>query len=369
MSLYEEIENNRKTIKTDSYNMSIGELISLYEGQELDIHPEFQRFFRWNPNQKSNFIESILLGIPIPPIFVNQRKDGVWDVIDGLQRLSTIFQLVGIYKDESGNLLDPLVLEKTKYLPSLLGKRWDDKSNLHNSLTNDERLIIKRSKIGINIILMESDDLIKYELFQRLNTGGSILSPQEVRNCTMVMINPEFYDKVRELANYPSFQNSIALSQNNLEQQYDIELALRFIIFAFIDLENYDRSTDVGSYLTDKMVDLAKNKSINWDEMNVRFQSTFDFIYENLGSDAFRRYANDKFIGGFLLSPFEVIAFGLGFNYPNFPSPDVFISETKKLYENQEYTQFSGSGVRANTRLPKLIPLGRDLFNNEHTHS
>jgi len=75
----------RKEIRTDGYAMSIGEWISLYENKEIDIHPEFQRFFRWSINQKSNLIESILLGIPIPTIFVSQRKDGVWDVVDGLQ--------------------------------------------------------------------------------------------------------------------------------------------------------------------------------------------------------------------------------------------------------------------------------------------
>jgi uncharacterized protein with ParB-like and HNH nuclease domain len=83
----------------------------LYEQGEIDIHPEFQRFFRWSETQKSMFIESILLGIPIPPIFVSQRADGVWDVIDGLQRLSTIYQLVGILKDEDGNTVEPLVLQ------------------------------------------------------------------------------------------------------------------------------------------------------------------------------------------------------------------------------------------------------------------
>jgi len=173
--LQEQIDKARAEIRTDGYSMSIGEWISLYENNEIDIHPEFQRFFRWTPQQKSRLIESILLGIPIPQVFVAQREDGVWDVVDGLQSLSTIYQFVGIIKDEKGKLVSPLELESTKYLPGLKGKKWDDSENQDDSLTTAQRLIIKRSKIDVSIILRESDDVSKYELFQRLNTGGSPL--------------------------------------------------------------------------------------------------------------------------------------------------------------------------------------------------
>ena len=119
MGLDQEIKARRAEVRTDGYPMSIGELINLYRDDELDIHPEFQRWFRWSQEQKSRLIESILLDIPIPSIFVSQREDGVWDVIDGLQRLSTIFELTGDLRDSYGRKLTPLVLTQTKYLPSL----------------------------------------------------------------------------------------------------------------------------------------------------------------------------------------------------------------------------------------------------------
>ena len=121
--LQQEIDEKKKEIFTDGYPMSIGELSSLYSENELDIHPEFQRFFRWTTLQKSKLIESILLGIPIPSIFVSQREDGVWDVVDGLQRLSTIFQFMGILKDENGDLINPQALEEAEYLKSLKDKK------------------------------------------------------------------------------------------------------------------------------------------------------------------------------------------------------------------------------------------------------
>ena len=88
MGLDQEIEARRAEVRTDGYPMSIGELMNLYREGELDIHPEFQRWFRWTQEQKSRLIESILLGIPIPSIFVSQREDGIWDVIDALRQLS-----------------------------------------------------------------------------------------------------------------------------------------------------------------------------------------------------------------------------------------------------------------------------------------
>src|ERR1035437_9629676 len=148
MGLQQEIDKTRAEIRTDGYPVSIGEWMSIYEKGELDIHPEFQRFFRWSLRQKSRLVESLLLGIPIPQIFVAQRPDGVWDVVDGLQRLSTIFEFTGILLDENGSRVHPLALEATTYLHGLEGRRWEDSDHPDQSLTVTQRLLIKRAKIG-----------------------------------------------------------------------------------------------------------------------------------------------------------------------------------------------------------------------------
>jgi uncharacterized protein with ParB-like and HNH nuclease domain len=148
-NLQAEIDKKRQEIRPDSYSMSIGEWISLYQQGEVEIHPEFQRFFRWNDYQKTRLIESIILGLPIPPIFVSQRDDGVWDVVDGLQRLSTIYQFVGVLKDENGQELPPLELKGTKYLPSFAGKVWEDQQSLEGSkrgMTPTQRLLSRGLK-------------------------------------------------------------------------------------------------------------------------------------------------------------------------------------------------------------------------------
>jgi uncharacterized protein with ParB-like and HNH nuclease domain len=182
-NLRAEIENRKKEYKTDSYSMSIGELTNLYRDKEIVINPEFQRFFRWDIFQKTSLIESILLGIPIPPIFVYQTEEGNWELVDGLQRVSTLLEFMGIlHKGEEGELYPPSTLIATEQLQSLEGVTW-------KSLSQEIRLEIKRARITVEIIKKESDKDAKFEVFQRLNANGSRLSEQEIRNSLLVMLN------------------------------------------------------------------------------------------------------------------------------------------------------------------------------------
>lgn len=238
MSLIDEINAKSKEVSTDKYSMSIGEIISMYSEGDLDIHPEFQRFYRWTISQKTRLIESFLLNIPVPSIFVSQREDGVWDVVDGLQRLSTIFQFVGIYRDADEQILPPLKLEGTDMLPSLEGKYYDKKDDEENSFPPEVRRYLKRTKIDFVIIKKESDETSKYEIFQRLNTGGTSLSDQEVRNCLMVMENSNKFNILQNLSTDTHFINTLRLSDKNFEERYDLELVTRFVCLRTENIAN-----------------------------------------------------------------------------------------------------------------------------------
>ena len=102
MALNDEVIVARKSIFRDGYDISFGELVSLYEKGELIVQPEYQRLFRWNPTQKTRFIESVLLNIPIPPIFVFSDSKGRWELVDGLQRVSTTLEFMGRLRDAEG---------------------------------------------------------------------------------------------------------------------------------------------------------------------------------------------------------------------------------------------------------------------------
>lgn len=362
MGLQEQIDRMRQDIRVDGYAMSIGEWISLYENQEIDIHPEFQSFFRWTQYQKTSLIESILLGIPIPPIFVSQRDDGVWDVVDGVQRLSTIYEFVGKLKNEKQEPLSPLVLKETKHLPDLEGKKWDDPDDRENSFTATQRLLIKRAKIDVSILLNQSDKMAKYELFQRLNTGGSIATPQEIRNCILVMENKEMFKWLKDLSQNANFQECIAVSDRLMEEQYDIELLLRFIVFRKIEAQAIKKMVDLSDFLTDQMIALAQDKNFNYQQEKEAFQKTFEILQET-GSDSFRKYDHrkDKFLGGFLVSAYEAIALGIGYHYENISNINIR-DKIKEIWQDSDYTDYVGSGLNAQTRMPKLIDFGRRKF-------
>lgn len=365
MGLQEEIDKTRGEIRTDGYPISIGEWVSIYEKGELDIHPEFQRFFRWSLRQKSRLIESLLLGIPIPQIFVAQRADGIWDVVDGLQRLSTIFEFVGILLDENKNNVDALTLESTTYLPSLQGRRWEDNNYPDQSLTIAQRLLIKRAKIGVSIILKESDELAKFELFQRLNTGGSMLSDQEVRNSILVMMNRDLYKWIRNLSGDIKFRACIALSDRAVEEQYDMELVLRFIVFRTMVPVAFANLGDLGEFLTEQAKALAQDKSFALKQEEKIFRATFALLESVLGDDAFRRYDKKKgrFVGGFSVSAFEAVAIGIGYNVKKAATdPAAIVKKVKTMWGDADFVENSGSGIRASSRVPKIIPYGRALF-------
>jgi len=363
MILQKEIDKVRAEIRTDGYPVSIGEWISIYERKELDIHPEFQRFFRWTPKQKSRLIESILLGIPIPQIFVAQREDGVWDVVDGLQRLSTIFEFVGILRDENDKVVSPLQLESTTYLPALNGILWEDDVHPKNSLTSAQRLLIKRAKIDVSIIMRESGEKVKFELFQRLNTGGSPLSDQEMRNSLLVMLNRELFRWMKTLSEEQNFQTCIALSDRAVDEQYSMELVLRFLVFRTLPDSNLSNLGDLGDFLTEQARILAENKKFNKAKEEKAFKTTFALLADLLGSDSFRKYDKNKnrFLGGFSISAFEAIALGVGYNYDKV-RPKSLPQQIKDVWSNKIFMNYSGAGIRASTRIPRIVPLGRNLF-------
>jgi hypothetical protein len=227
-------------------------------------------------------------------------------------------------------------------------------------LTPAQKIDVKRARLRVEILKRESDANAKFELFQRLNTGGAALSEQEVRNCTMVMIDRTFFAWIRDLSTYKPFQESTGITEYQEEKQFGIELVLRLLAAR---QHPYPSGQDVHDYLDEATLALVRDKTLRREAEGRQFRETFDLIGESLGKTAFRRWNGSKFTGKFLISVFEVVALGVSKNLARIKklSPlkqKAFIVErSKKLWADSTFEKYSGAGVRGSDRLGNLLPL------------
>lgn len=364
MTLEDEVALNRRSIRSDGYAMSIGEVLNLYRDKEIQIQPEFQRLFRWQIDKQSRLIESLLLDIPVPPIFVAQREDAVWEVVDGLQRLSTVLKFMGELRDEAtGELVAPSKLVATRYLPNLEGVTFDRGDN---PLPGALRLQLKRARLDFRILLRESDDKVKFELFDRLNSGGEPTSPQEVRTALMLMTDPSFYSWIEGIRRREDVQSCLALTDRQLSEQYDLELIVRLLVFDHSTDEQLRTFADIDSFLTDSVLNLAKDEDFDRGGAEAKLVNVFTIVAA-LGPDTFRKFdaRRGKTVGAFSVSAYEAMTLGIAQNLDVWLTvdpdrrADQLAACAQRLWADDDFLKYSGAGVRATTRAPKMGPVGK----------
>lgn len=366
--LTDEIESAKRLVRTDAYQMSIGEIISLYDDGEIIIDPEFQRLFRWGNSQKSRLIESILLGIPLPPIFVFEKDDAKWELVDGLQRLSTLLEFMGKLKKPDGTREQPSILESTKYLPSLYNCVWEKSEKVEGTPIDQQeelgkvnQLAIRRARIGVEILKRPSDEQTKFDLFQRLNAGGTIANPQELRNCVMLMVNQTYFRMVKSLAEHESFQRITGFTDDQKDRQKHMEFATRFLIHTFMP---YDGKLDVEEYIDDGIVKLCRENNIA-DAESV-FARTFDLLFAAAGENALRRFEDGRYVQKVGLVGLESIAVGVAKNINNISKlqdPAAYLRErSQAFWAQQESAGLTSPGLRGTVRLTRTVPFGEKWF-------
>lgn len=360
-NLESEIEQARRQVSADSVSMTITELSNLYLEGVLQIQPEFQRLFRWSQEQKSRLIESILLGIPLPSLFVSQSDAGKWELVDGLQRVSTIFQLQGILGDMS-----PLTLSGTKYLPHLENYSWDGFEG-SSALTEAQKLDIRLARLDIKVIRRSSDRKAKFDLFQRLNSFGSVLTAQEIRSAMIAGLNSSCLQWLIRLAQDPNFLYTTSLSDRQRDEQYDIELVLRFLMLHNLDSPSRSMLADFPAQLNDWSANLAESFDAESETLEETFTNTFAYLGASGDENLFRRWDENRkiFRGGFLNTSFEVIALGAGYWVAAGFSPrgDAHAAARELSKGLTESSRFA-TGLATADRLVKTLPLGRRLMSD-----
>lgn len=366
--LAQEIENTQRSVRTDAYQMSLGELVGMYEGDELIIRPEFQRLFRWDIGQKSKLIESILLGIPLPPIFVFETEDGRWELIDGLQRLSTILEFMGALKDPTGAAIPPSALEATHYLPSLKNAVWEQSSDVTDLQPEDQQpigkpqqLAIKRSRIGVEILKRPSDNDAKYDLFQRLNAGGTPANAQELRNCVMLMVNTNYFRAVKDSAETQRFKEITGTNEDQAERQRHLEYATRLLVHTFV---GYNGLLDVEAYIDEGIIALAREGDAN--NVTRTLDATTDLLHRALGSNALRPWDGTRHTGRVGLVGLEGIAVGVASNLEAIlasANPVDFVrSKATEFWLSPQVATFKSPGLRGTQRIQMTVPFGVGFF-------
>lgn len=394
--LDKELSNARKEIKTQKLSMSIGELCSLFKKKEIILNPNFQRVFRWDNTQQSRLIESILLGIPLPPIFIAQQTDAKWTVVDGLQRLSTLFNIEGLLEFDQEDSIKHVLSKKheiveqddefsdveeeiedllqndnherifhfsgLKKLTELNGLTWQE-------LPLDYRRIVRRSIFDLNIIFLENNTKAQYELFQRLNTGGSALTAQEVRNCIIIMNDINFFNKIDNYRLNTNFIKITNLTVKQMQEAYDMELINRFIIslnYKNIKFNNYPYETKISDFIDNETLELLDNQNFKIDDALQLMQDTIDFLYKMIGVNAFKKYNinTKKFYGSFNLSAFEAVLIGVALNLSEVKklNKSEVEEKIKKIYSNDEYINASARGIKVLNRFDKLIKFSMEYF-------
>lgn len=175
----QQLAEQKRKVDFNTYDMTTKELVSLVADGTINISPEYQRQFRWEEERQSSLIESIFLGIPVPSLFMATNSDNTWEVIDGVQRLSTIINFVTEPDSDIRKKIkrsDPLKLQGLNKL-SLFN------DHTFSELPSTIRLEFNLKPIKIITLSDKSDKLVRFDLFERLNTGGVKLSDQEIRSC------------------------------------------------------------------------------------------------------------------------------------------------------------------------------------------
>jgi hypothetical protein len=270
-----EIPKKVRVFHTQAYDKSVSDLVSMIKEHDISLNPDYQRNYIWDNKKASLLVESILLSVPIPVIYVAEEADSSWTVVDGLQRLNSLRRF---WDNE-------FRLRGLEVLTELNGIQF-------SKLNTKASRIFKNGIIRIIVILQESDPDIKYDVFLRLNRGSIRLNEQELRNC---LYRGKFNELLKVLREYPNFLSCLRASAPN-KRFNDAELVLRYFALS----ESYDYTTktvpkyrnQMKSFLNSFMESKSNISDTELQALTEKFHSTIDKVFALYGNSAFIRFVS-----------------------------------------------------------------------------
>lgn len=246
-AMQSQLEAKRKTVSFDSYDLSVRQVLDMVESGDIFVPPEYQRQFIWDSERQSVLVESVMLGIPVPSLFMAMNADSTWEVVDGVQRLGSLSHFVGtagllgrISRDK------PLVIHGLEKLSTFNDAGFED-------FPKSMQLQFLTRPIRVTVLNDRTDLAVRFDLFERLNTGGVSLTDQEIRNC---VYRGAYNEDLKSLAQLQDFRTVIKISSKNASNGTYEELALRFFVY----LHRYgDFNHSVKEFLNGFMSDVRHN--------------------------------------------------------------------------------------------------------------
>ncbi len=305
------------------------EVLATKMSKDEFVVPTYQRAYTWEPERKSRFIESLVIGLPIPFLFFWEMPDGKLEIVDGSQRLRSIQEFV----------LGDLRLGELDALTDLSGFKYSDLPE------SRQRKIKNRSIRGI-VLSEHADEQARFDMFERINTGSKIANKAEVRRGALA---GPFMDLVVELALTPKFEALAPVSKKQLDEREREELVARF--FAYSDeLEGYkDRPSEFIFNYVKKMNSLLSDTPTLAPQYRERFTETIDFV-ERVFPYGFRRNAKGKATPR---ARFEAVAVGSRLALNERPAlANEAVADVLPWLTSENFTKVTGSdGANAIARL------------------
>jgi hypothetical protein len=257
----EQLQSLRRKVDFDTFDVILQQLLSMIESDSVAVAPKYQRKFRWDEIRSSQLIESILLGIPVPSLFMATNQDGTWELVDGVQRVSTIVKFCGTSTQRTKmGLGAALRLDGLEKLTLLNGLTFSE-------LPSSMQLQFNTRPIKVVTLSDKSDEIVRFDLFERLNRGGVSLTDQEIRDC---VFRGPFADLLELLTQDSNFGHVVRLTALQKSDGTKEECVLRF--FAF--LNNYNGFVhSVRDFLNDYMKGATSSFDIKKGEKE--FRKTF----------------------------------------------------------------------------------------------
>ncbi|PTX96749.1 DUF262 domain-containing protein [Spartobacteria bacterium LR76] len=324
-------------IRVDPKMFSLRQILDMIDDGDLELAPDFQRLKVWTALQKSRLIESVLLRIPLPAFYFSSDSSGKLQVVDGLQRLSTIHDYVKGGKNKDAFFK----LENLEYLTDQVGGRTYSALELE-SPTWIRR--IKQTQIIANVIDPQTPNKVKFDIFRRINTGGSPLNSQEIRHC---LSKQQSRDILKELSASSEFLHATRGLLTGNVRMIDREVILRFCAFykypGFLEYSSHESMDSFLNQATELLDSLPKN---DLDSLAKSFKSSMKKAYHLFGNHAFRKWPiNTDNILPFNRALFDVWSVAL----TKYTEKEIFSNATQIVTEARKITTYNNDFIQSIT--------------------